>query len=95
MVERVRKHEVVGSYPTRPAMDGSSAKKRFVPTLLPSAFRASRNNFSECRRNYIEPEGPQTEKPGQRRPRHCGAEKLIGDVSGLFVTEFSSSRYHP
>ena len=40
MVERVRKHEVVGSSPTRPATGGSSAKN-VSPTLLPSVFRAS------------------------------------------------------
>ena len=78
MVERVRKHEVVGSYPTRPATGGSSAKN-VSPTLLPSVFRASRTNFSECRRNYIEPEGPQAAKPGQRRTRRCGAEELVGN----------------
>jgi len=84
MVERVRKHEVVGSSPTRPATDDSSVKRRFTPTLLPSVFRASQNNFSECRRNYIDPEGPQAEKPGQRRPKCCGAEKRIGNCFRTF-----------
>jgi len=84
MVERVRKHEVVGSFPTCPATGDSSVKKCFASTLLPSAFRASRNDFSECRRNYIDPEGPQAEKPGQRRPRRCGAEELVGNCFRTF-----------
>ena len=78
MVERVRKHEVVGSYPTRPVTGGSSAKKCFA-NFVAVSFPRIAANFSECRRNYIDPEGPQAERPGQRRPRRCGAEELVGN----------------
>ena len=86
MVERVRKHEVVGSYPTRPATGGSSAKN-VSPTLLPSAFRASQPISVNAAGTTLNPKVPRLQNLGSVEQGAVEQKSSSGIVSAPFVTE--------
>ena len=95
MVERVRKHEVVGSYPTRPAT-GDSSVKNVSPQLCCRQFSAHPETISvNAAGTTLTPKVPRLKDLGSVDQGAVEQKSSSGIVSAPFVTELSSSRYPP
>ena len=92
MVERVRKHEVVGSYPTRPAT-GYSSVKNVSPKPCCRKFSAHPEKISvNAAGTTLTPKVPRLKNLGGADQGAVEQKSSSGIVSAPFVTGFSSSR---